>query len=331
MSSHVDRRFSVAPMMDWTDRHERFFLRLITRRAMLYTEMVVADAILHGPRDRLLGFDAAEHPVGLQIGGAEPDKMAVCAEIAEGHGYDEININVGCPSDRVQSGRFGACLMAEPETVAVCVAAMRRLTALPVTVKSRIGIDDRDSYDDLRRFIDTVAEAGCATFIVHARKAWLNGLSPKQNREIPPLRHEVVHRLKQERPELEIVINGGLRSLADCRAQMNHVDGVMVGREAYQNPYALAEVDALFYGDLRPPLTRAQVVEALIPYVEAELARGTRLNAITRHLMGLFQGLPGARAWRRHLSENANKPGADADVLREALALVPSDVVRASA
>lgn len=318
-------------MMDWTDRHERFFLRLITRRAMLYTEMVVADAILHGPRDRLLGFDPAEHPVGLQIGGAEPAKMAACAEIAEGYGYDEININVGCPSDRVQSGRFGACLMAEPETVAACVAAMRRATALPVTVKSRIGIDDRDGYDDLRRFIDTVAEAGCATFIVHARKAILSGLSPKQNREIPPLRYELVHRLKRERPDLEIVINGGLRSLADCRAQMNHVDGVMVGREAYQNPYALAEVDALFYGDLRPPLTRAQVVQALIPYVESELARGTRLNAVTRHLMGLFQGLPGARAWRRHLSENANKPDANADVLREALALVPSEAVLASA
>lgn len=315
-------RVCIAPMMDWTDRHDRFFLRLISRHALLYTEMLTAAAVLHGDRPRLLGFSPQEHPLALQLGGADPEQMARAAAIAEAFGYDEVNINVGCPSDRVQSGRFGACLMAEPETVAACVAAMRRACGLPITVKSRIGVDDRDGYEDLTRFVATVADAGCRTFIVHARKAWLKGLSPKENREVPPLRYDTVHRLKREFPELEIVLNGGLTTLAAAEAQLALVDGVMIGREAYQNPYLLAEVDRRFFDPSAPVPARAAIVAGLLPYAEAALAAGAPLNAITRHILGLYQGQPGARAWRRHLAENAHRPGAGAAVIREAAGLV---------
>jgi tRNA-dihydrouridine synthase A len=261
----LERRFSVAPMQEWTDRHDRYFLRLISRRALLYTEMIVADAVLRGPRERLLAFTAAERPLALQLGGADPAKLAAAAAAGEAFGYDEINLNVGCPSDRVAAGRFGACLMAEPETVAACVAAMRMVVAVPVTVKCRVGIDDRDGYDDLRGFIDRVADAGCTSFVVHARKAVLGGLSPKQNREVPPLRYELVYRLKQERSDLEIVLNGGIRDWDQIARHLAHVDGVMVGREAYQNPWFLAEADRRIWGEVRPPPSRLDVIEAMLP------------------------------------------------------------------
>ncbi len=310
-------------MMDWTDRHDRYFLRLISRHVLLYTEMVTAAAIRHGDRQRLLGFHPAEHPVALQVGGAAPDDMAQAADWAAAFGYDEVNINVGCPSDRVQSGRFGACLMAEPDTVAACVAAMRRAAALPVTVKTRIGIDHRDSYEELAGFVETVAAAGCATFVVHARKAWLSGLSPRENREIPPLCYDTVYRLKQDFPALEIVINGGILDLDQAEAQLGRVDGVMIGRAAYQDPHILLEADRRLFDPAAPVRTAHEVVEALIPYIEAETAAGTRLGAITRHILGLFQGVPGARAWRRHLATHAHRPGAGAEAVREALDKVP--------
>jgi len=328
---HPDRRLSVAPMMDWTDRHDRYFLRQISRCALLYSEMLTAPAVIHGDRDRLLGFSAAEHPVALQLGGADPAQMAEAAEIGAARGYDEININVGCPSDRVQSGRFGACLMAEPETVAACFSAMQAAVSVPVTVKSRIGIDDRDSYDDLRRFIDTVADAGCRTFIVHARKAVLQGLSPKENRDVPPLRYELVYRLKQDCPEFEIIINGGIRKHADVAAHLAQVDGVMIGREAYQNPWFLHDVDAAVFDADPPSATRHDAVHAMRGYIMDEVRRGTRLHAITRHMLGLFNGQPGARAWRRYLSENAPKPGAGIEVVDAALALVGSGDLQRSA
>ncbi|MGP1397675.1 MAG: tRNA dihydrouridine(20/20a) synthase DusA [Inquilinaceae bacterium] len=313
-------RFSVAPMMDWTDRHDRFFLRLITRRTRLYTEMITAAAVLHGDRDRLLGFSAEERPLALQVGGSDPGSMARVAEIAERAGFDEININVGCPSDRVQSGRFGACLMAEPATVAACVAAMGRATGLPVTVKTRIGIDDQDPAEALPAFVDTVAGAGCTVFIVHARKAWLKGLSPRQNRDVPPLDYDLVYRLKADRPDLTIVLNGGVNSLDEAEAHLAAgVDGVMIGRAAYQTPYSLAEADRRFFGDTAPIPTREQIVQRLIPYTERLVDQGIPLTALTRHILGLFQGCPGARAWRRFLSENAHRPGAGAEVIVQAM------------
>jgi tRNA-dihydrouridine synthase A len=318
----LDRRLSIAPMMDWTDRHCRYFLRLIAAQALLYTEMIPTGAILRGDRARFLRFDPAEHPVALQLGGCEPDDLARAAEIGEDFGYDEVNLNVGCPSDRVQSARFGACLMAEPELVARCVGAMRAAVGVPVTVKTRIGIDERDDYDFLARFVDAVAGAGCRTVIVHARKAWLSGLSPKENREIPPLRYELVHRVKEDFPELEVIANGGIRSIDQARAQLARVDGVMVGREAYQNPYGLAEWERALLDRAGPLPSRLEVVELLLPYVEKELARGTPLGAITRHVLGLFNGLPGARAWRRHLSEMSRRPGAGTEVIEEALTQV---------
>ena len=324
MNSEVQvpgHRFCIAPMMDWTDRYDRFFLRLITRRALLYTEMVTANAVIHGDRERLLGFDAAEHPVAAQLGGSEPALLAEAARIAADFGYDEINLNVGCPSDRVQTGRFGACLMAEPGLVADCVNAMRSAVGVPVTVKCRIGIDDQDAEEDLGRFVDTVSSAGCDTFIVHARKAWLQGLSPKENREIPPLDYDRVYRLKAARPDLTIVINGGI-TLLEAADHLTRVDGVMLGRAAYQNPYLLADVDRRFYGDSRTAPTRTEIVTGLIPYIERRMAEGVPLNHITRHILGLYQGIPGARAWRRHLSENAHRPGADARVVEQAAALV---------
>ena len=306
-------------MMDWTDRYDRYFLRLITRRTLLYTEMVPCGAIIHGDRDRFLGFDPREHPLALQVGGANPAELAEVARIAEGYGYDEINLNVGCPSDRVQNARFGACLMADPALVAECIAAMQAAVAIPVTVKCRIGIDDRDSYEHLAEFVATVAGSGCTSFTVHARKAWLQGLSPKQNREIPPLRYSEVQRLKQDRPELEVIINGGILSLEEAELHLDKVDGVMIGRAAYQNPYVLAEADRRFFGETAPAPSRRAVIEALLPYAERICADGRSIQSLTRHILGLFNGLPGARAWRRHLSEAAHRPGAGPEVIRDAL------------
>ena len=315
----LDRLIAVAPMLDWTDRHYRYFIRLLSRHTLLYTEMVTTGAILRGDRERLLAHDPAEYPLALQLGGSDPAELARCARIATDWGYDEINLNVGCPSDRVQSGRFGACLMAEPDLVAACVAAMRAATDLPVTVKTRIGIDERDSYQELADFVRRVAAGGCTVFIVHARKAWLSGLSPKENREIPPLRYEVVHQLKRDFPELTIVLNGGLTTLEQVTEQLRQVDGVMIGRAAYENPYLLAEVDRRFFGSSASPPNRHQVVRALLPYLEERLRAGTPLQCMTRPILGLFQGIPGARAWRRVLSERAWRHGAGVEVVEAAL------------
>lgn len=313
----------VAPMMDWTDRNCRFFHRQISRHTLLYTEMLTTGAVLHGDRERLLGFSPAEHPVAIQLGGSEPEQLAAAARIAEEWGYDEINLNVGCPSDRVQSGRFGACLMAEPELVARLVGAMRAAVRIPVTVKSRIAIDEMEEWPTLERFVRLISAEGCTRFIVHARKAWLQGLSPKENRDIPPLRYELVYRLKAEFPQLDISINGGVKSLDATAEHLKHVDGVMIGRAAYENPYILAEADRRFFGATEPPPERHAVVAAMLPYIEECRKRGAPLSAITRHMLGLFQGLPGARAWRRHLSENAHKAGAGPEVVSTALSLVP--------
>ncbi|MGI9199582.1 MAG: tRNA dihydrouridine(20/20a) synthase DusA [Woeseiaceae bacterium] len=313
---------SIAPMMDWTDRHCRYFLRLLTPNARLYTEMVTAAAIVHGDSNRFLRYDPAEHPVALQLGGSDVAWMTSAASTAAQYSYDEININVGCPSDRVQSGQFGACLMAVPETVAACFVSMSEKVDTPVTVKTRIGIDDQDSYDFLRRFVDTLVDAGCKTFVVHARKAILEGLSPKENRTIPPLNHERVFQLKRDYPELCIVLNGGIKSITDVDAALTQVDGVMIGREAYQNPFILAELEEHLRHDWSKP-TRHEVVEQMLPYVERELAAGERLSRITRHMSGLFLGRPGARAWRRYLSENAYKEEADTDVIINALKAMP--------
>ena len=309
-------------MMDWTDRHCRFFHRLITRRALLYTEMVTAEAVLHGDRGRLLGFSPEEHPVALQLGGSDPARLAEAAAVGADFGYDEINLNVGCPSDRVQEGRFGACLMGEPELVAECVAAMRARVAVPVTVKCRIGIDDQDSEAGLERFVMAVAEAGCRTFMVHARKAWLKGLSPKENREVPPLDHDRVHRLKAAHPELEIVINGGIGSLEEAEAHLAKVDGVALGRAAYQSPYLLADVDRRLFDDGSASPSRRDVIEALLPYAQRHIGAGGRLNNVARHILGLYHGQPRARAFRRHLSERTPHHGAGIGVLQEALRLV---------
>jgi tRNA-dihydrouridine synthase A len=319
----LDRRIAVAPMLDRTDRHCRYFLRLLSRHTLLYTEMATTGAVLRGNRERLLAHDPAEQPLALQLGGSDPGELARCARIAADFGYAEVNLNVGCPSDRVQSGRFGACLMAEPELVADCVAALRAAVDLPVTVKTRIGIDDRDSYAELADFVGRVAAGGCEIFIVHARKAWLSGLSPKENREIPPLRYDVVHQLKQDFPRLTIVLNGGLTGLDPMAAQLQRVDGVMIGRAAHENPYLLAEVDRRFFGSNKPPPSRHQVIGALLPYVEAQLRQGTPLHGMTRHVLGLFQGIPGARAWRRYLSEHAHRRGAGVGVLAAALRFTP--------
>lgn len=322
MQPKANRRLSVAPMMDWTDRHCRFFLRLISQRVLLYTEMVPTGAIVHGDRARFLAFHPAERPLALQLGGAEPVQLAECAEAAAAAGYDEVNLNVGCPSDRVQNARFGACLMAEPALVARCVAAMAAASGLPVTVKTRTGIDARDSYAELKGFVGTVAAAGCRSFTVHARKAWLQGLSPKQNRELPPLDYDRVYRLKEDFRELEIVLNGGVQSLDEAQAHLARVDGVMIGRAAYQNPYVLAEADRRLFGEDPPPPGREAVVRALLPYAAAQCAEGVPVKSIIRHILGLFNGLPGARAWRRHLSEAAHRPGAGPEVIEAALEVV---------
>ena len=304
--------------MGCTDRHFRYFLRLISKHTVLYTEMMTTGALLHGDAERALKFHISEHPLALQMGGSDPREMGYCAQLAEQAGYDEININVGCPSDRVQSGNFGACLMAEPDLVARCVEVIRHSVKLPVTVKTRTGIDYLDSYQFLLRFVSCVANAGCETFIIHARKAWLNGLSPKQNREVPTLAYDRVHRLKQDCTHLEFVLNGGLHSLQEAELQLNYVDGVMLGREICKNPYILAEVDARYYGDSALPPSRRDVLERYLYYVEKQCAKGVSLTHVTRHIMGLFQGMPGARAWRRRLSENVHRSGAGAEIIAQA-------------
>ena len=328
MQTPPPHRFSIAPMMEWTDRHCRFLHRRLTRHALLYTEMVTAEAIIRGDRARLLKFDSAEHPVALQLGGSEPQRLAEAARIGADMGYDEINLNVGCPSDRVQSGRFGACLMREPALVADCMAAMRAAVSIPVTVKCRIGVDDQDPDTALPALVDACAAAGVTVFAVHARKAWLEGLSPKENRDVPPLDYEIVYRLKREKPALTIVLNGGVTSLDEVEAHLRHVDGVMMGRAAYQTPALLADVDVQFFDGEAQSLDDA--VEAYIAYVTEQLRHGVPLNAMTRHMLGLFNGRPGARQFRRHLSENATKPGADAETLRTALSFLSRDARKAA-
>lgn len=317
-------RLSVAPMMDWTDRHCRYFHRLLAPHARLYTEMVTSAALVHGDRQRLLGFDDAEHPVALQLGGSDPQELAQAARIGADFGYDEINLNVGCPSNRVQSGRFGACLMHEPALVADCFTSMREAVTIPVTIKCRLGVDDQDEYADLQHFIETVAARGCGIFIVHARKAWLKGLSPKENREVPPLNYQRVYQLKRDFPALTILINGGIQSLAEVQTHLVHTDGVMLGRTAYHEPYRLAELEHALFGTPLPD--RMALIRQMREYTERHLAEGGKLNHISRHLLGLFQGLPGARGWRRHLSENAHRDNADWGVVERALAPIREPV-----
>ena len=317
-------RLSVAPMMDWTDRHCRYFHRLLAPHARLYTEMVTSAALVHGDRQRLLGFDDAEHPVALQLGGSDPQELAQAARIGADFGYDEINLNVGCPSNRVQSGRFGACLMHEPALVADCFTSMREAVTIPVTIKCRLGVDDQDEYADLQHFIETVAARGCGIFIVHARKAWLKGLSPKENREVPPLNYQRVYQLKRDFPALTILINGGIQSLAEVRTHLVHTDGVMLGRTAYHEPYRLAELEHALFGTPLPD--RMALIRQMREYTERHLAEGGKLNHISRHLLGLFQGLPGARGWRRHLSENAHRDNADWGVVERSLAPIREPV-----
>lgn len=321
MTTAPAHRLSVAPMMDWTDRHCRVLHRTLSARALLYTEMLTTGAVLHGDRERLLAFDPVEHPVALQLGGSEPRELAEAARIGEAEGYDEINLNVGCPSDRVQSGRFGACLMREPELVAECMAAMGAAVKVPVTVKCRIGVDDQDPEQSLFTLVDLCAQAGVSTFVVHARKAWLKGLSPKENRDIPPLDYPLVWRLKSERPELTIVINGGIGSLDEAEQHLGRVDGVMLGRAAYHTPDLLGQVDARVFGEDRR-VSAFEAVEAYRPYIARELASGTHLAAMTRHMLGLFHGVPGARAWRRILTVEGVKAGAGLEVIDQALAAV---------
>jgi tRNA-dihydrouridine synthase A len=318
----IRSRIAVAPMMDWTDRHCRYFMRLLSPNVSLYTEMVTANAIHFGDADSLLRFDESEHPVAVQLGGSDPAMMAEAAARAADAGYDEININVGCPSDRVQSGQFGACLMAQPDVVADCLAAMQARVDIPVTVKTRIGIDDQDSDQFLQEFIERVAAAGCTKFIVHARIAILEGLSPRENRTVPPLNYERVYRLKQQHPELEIILNGGVSEIDHIDAVLGHVDGVMIGRKAYHSPYFLAEIEKHMNPEFQLP-ERRTVVTQMIPYIEHELARGVRLGSITRHMVGLFAGLPGARAWRRTISEHAYRNGAGVEVIAKALDAMP--------
>ncbi len=322
MTPMLPHRFSVAPMMDWTDTRCRVFHRHLTRRALLYSEMLTTGAVIHGDRERLLGFDAVEHPVALQLGGSDPRDLAEAARIGAGFGYGEINLNVGCPSDRVQDGRFGACLMAEPELVARCVAAMKQAVAIPVTVKCRIGIDEQDPEVALDALARAVVASGCDALIVHARKAWLKGLSPKENRDIPPLDYERVYRLKRALPKVPVIINGGIRSIDEAKTHLAHVDGVMLGRAAYQEPWRLLAVDAEIFGEAAQHETMRDAFAAMMPYIERQLARGTRLHAITRHFVGAFHAVPGARAFRRHLAEQGVKPGAGLEVLRDAIALV---------
>ena len=315
----LNRQISIAPMMDCTDRHDRYFLRLIAPHVLLYTEMITTNALIHGDYPRLLAYDSLEHPIALQLGGSEPKSLAHCARLGEEFGYDEINLNVGCPSDRVKSGRFGACLMLEPQLVGDCIAAMREVVQIPVTVKCRIGVDNDDSYEQLVSFIQTIAKTGCDVFIIHARKAWLNGLSPKQNREIPPLRYDVVRQLKNDFPHITIISNGGIKTIEDIKRHLAHVDGVMIGREAYSNPYFLAEIEKTIFASEESVISRHDIVMQFLPYVAQQLKQNIKLSNMTRHILGLFQGQKGARIWRRHLSENAYDHHADTEVIREAL------------
>ncbi|WP_417820606.1 tRNA dihydrouridine(20/20a) synthase DusA [Terasakiella sp.] len=320
----VDRRLSVAPMMEWTDRHQRVFMRGLTKQTLLYTEMVVAPAIIFskdGP-GRFLDYSDIEHPIALQLGGSDPAQLAQCCKIAQEWGYDEFNLNVGCPSDRVSAGRFGACLMAEPDLVADCIKAMQDASDIPVTIKHRIGIDDLDSYELLCTFIERVAQTGCETFIIHARKAWLKGLSPKQNREIPPLRHDIVHMVKKDFPHLEIILNGGIQTVEEAASHLDKVDGVMIGRAAYETPYIMANADQLIYGDTRPVITREEALAAFLPYVDDKVANDVYVRHMAKHLFGLFQGERGAKAWRRYLSEHMFHPHANGDVIRQAARLI---------
>jgi tRNA-dihydrouridine synthase A len=320
--SHA-HRLSVAPMLDWTTRDYRYFIRLITKQCLLYTDMITTGALMHGDAARFLAHDEIEGPLALQLGGSDPTTMAQCAVMAEDWSYDEVNINVGCPSDRVQSGLFGACLMAEPNLVAECVAEMQARVTIPVTVKTRLGIDEQDSYEFLSQFVETVSSAGCKTFILHARKAWLSGLSPKENRDVPPLNYERVYQIKHDYPDLQIAINGGVQTLEEVQTHLHQVDGTMIGRVAYHDPYRLATADSVVFGKADQGLSRHEVIEAMLPYISQRMAVGRSLKSITRHLLGLFQGQPGAKAWRRYLSENAHLKGARIEVLEAALKLVP--------
>jgi tRNA-dihydrouridine synthase A len=326
-SKATGRRLSVAPMMDWTDRHCRVFHRTISQHTWLYTEMVTTGALVYGDVERHLRFNEEEHPVALQLGGSDPADLAIAAKRGEEYGYDEINLNCGCPSERVQKGAFGACLMAEPQLVADCVKAMRDAVSIDVTVKHRIGIDKTESYDFVRDFVGTVAEAGCTTFIVHARNAILKGLSPKENREVPPLKYDFAYQLKKDFPDFEIIINGGIKTEAEIDLHLQHVDGVMLGREAYHNPFMMANFDQRYYGSQREPLSREQVLAAMVPYIQAQLAqhgaKGLKLNSITRHMLGLMQGLPGARSFRQTLSDSKKLALGDARLLLEAAARLP--------
>ena len=326
MSKFQSNRLSVAPMLDWTARHCRYFHRLLSQQTLLYTEMVTTGAILHGKGD-FLEYSEQEHPLALQLGGSNPVDLAACAKLAAERGYDEVNLNVGCPSDRVQNGRFGACLMAEPELVADCVSAMKEVTDIPITVKTRIGIDEQDSYEFLTKFISTVSEkGGCEQFTIHARKAWLSGLSPKENREIPPLDYDRAYQIKKDFSDLVIAVNGGITTLEQTKEHLHHLDGVMIGREAYHSPFILAEVDQQIFGLDTPIKKRSQVVEEMYPYIERELSKGASLGHISRHMLGLFQSMPGARQWRRYISENAHKKGAGIEVMQTALAKIPKEL-----
>jgi tRNA-dihydrouridine synthase A len=331
MKLYQAHRFAIAPMMDWTDRHCRYFHRLMTRRALLYTEMLTTGAVLYGDRTRLLRFDPSEHPLAVQLGGCDPAALAEAARMCADLGYDEINLNVGCPSDRVRNGRFGACLMAEPTLVGECVAAMKAVVAVPVTVKCRIGIDDQDPEAALDALADATTAAGVDRLVVHARKAWLGGLSPRENRSMPPLDYARVHRLKQRLPALNVILNGGIATLEQAQLHLERLDGVMMGRAAYQEPWRLINVDPVLFGAPAPMASARMAAEAMIPYVERETAAGVRASSILRHLVGLFHQVPGARAFRRHLSIAAAKPGAGAEVLRDALSLIADDAAPATA
>lgn len=313
---------SIAPMMDYTDRHFRYFMRQITKKTLLYTEMITTQAIIHGNRPKLLDFSPIENPLSLQLGGDNPQDLAECAKIGQDWGYDEINLNVGCPSSRVQHGNFGACLMAKPEKVAKCIETMQKAVNIPVTVKHRIGIDNCDRYEDMANFVRIVSQSGCRRFTIHARKAWLKGLSPKDNRNIPPLRYHDVYRLKQEFPDLIIEINGGITTLEQVREQLKFVDGVMIGRAAYDNPYLFATIDRDILGETVNPPSRHQIIEAMLPYIDFWIAKGLKLNSISRHFLQIFCGQTGTKAWKRYLSENAHLPHADSQIILEALKLV---------
>jgi tRNA-dihydrouridine synthase A len=312
-------------MLDWTDRHERYFLRLMSRHAYLYTEMVTTGALIHGDRHRYLQFNPEEQPVALQLGGSDSKDLVECSKMAEDYGYNEVNINVGCPSERVQKGSFGACLMAEPQLIAECVDTMRSAVNIPITVKNRLAIDEQDEEKSLRQFIEVVSEAGCETFIIHARKAWLKGLSPKQNRDVPPLNYELVYQIKREYPALNIIINGGIKSIEDSLKHVQTVDGVMLGREVYHNPYLMVQVDAELYGDEDKILSRKQILEQYFSYIEQQMGQGVYFKHMSRHLLGLFQGQPGAKAWRRYISENGYKDGAGIEILQYAMDQVACD------